>query len=366
MQPVRPPTLWQRLFRRPALRSALIEIENTLAESDARALSASFVWDIFVRYHVPRGVQTDAELRAIFQQAVASAVRDVRIDPEESLQLDALCSAFELSATDRAAVWAVAVAPVFTNALAAHAKTPNGIVRLREASEQLATDLRMAPEFRDQLFAQLAQHMVSRAWDQAIADHRVSPDEDRGIADLLQALGARTEMDAATSTHIARFRRLWQVENGTLPVLSVPLVLQKHEICHTKADVTYCEIRTITRRIDYHGPRARIRIAKGLSYSVGSISPRRVTEEVLTHLDVGTLYVTSKRVLFNGASRNVSIPLVSIVDFTVYADAIGIEKAAGKEKVFLCEGDRELLGAVLNGLLRPGRSSPPATSKPSR
>ena len=54
----------------------------------------------------------------------------------------------------------------------------------------------------------------------------------------------------------------------------------------------------------------------------------------MTPLSTGLLYVTSKRLLFNGDRRNPTVNLTKIVDGHVYEDALRIEKSTGKPDLF--------------------------------
>lgn len=79
------------------------------------------------------------------------------------------------------------------------------------------------------------------------------------------------------------------------------------------------------------------------------ISVQRVTTDVMTQLDTGSLYVTSSRVFFDGAKKNTSIPLGKITNFTVFKDGLKVEKEAGPDLYFLGASDWELAGACLDG-----------------
>lgn len=111
----------------------------------------------------------------------------------------------------------------------------------------------------------------------------------------------------------------------------------------------------MTRSIRYHGPTARIRIAKGVYWRVGSISPTRVTEEMLAPLDWGTLYITNRRLLFDGSKKSATIQLSKIINFTLYRDGIGIEKETGKDQIVQFDGEVEIAGAILGAALAEAR-----------
>ena len=54
----------------------------------------------------------------------------------------------------------------------------------------------------------------------------------------------------------------------------------------------------------------------------------------MTALSDGELYVTTKRLLFCGHSRNTAIPLKKVVNGTIYSDALKLEKNSGKPHLF--------------------------------
>lgn len=82
----------------------------------------------------------------------------------------------------------------------------------------------------------------------------------------------------------------------------------------------------------------------------------------MTPLDTGTLYLTNKRLLFNGLKRSASINLSKIIDFKLYSDAIAIEKETGKDQFFQVSAPDsmqfELWAAILSAALRADREGP--------
>ncbi len=67
---------------------------------------------------------------------------------------------------------------------------------------------------------------------------------------------------------------------------------------------------------------------KVVRFRFGQYSPIR--SEELTPLANGTLYCTTKRLLFHGDSRNTKVDLKKIVDAHIFSDSLKIEKATGK------------------------------------
>ena len=141
------------------------------------------------------------------------------------------------------------------------------------------------------------------------------------------------------------------VENGDIPIVDVPIQLQRGEVCHFVTPASWHEFRKSTRTVGYYSQGVSLRIARGVYYRVGASRPQRVTTEGLTEIDAGTLYLTSKRVLFDGATKNSSIRLSNLIGYEVYSDGLKLEKGSGRSPYLLFEGDAELAAVILGRLL---------------
>src|SRR5262245_16479650 len=78
---------------------------------------------------------------------------------------------------------------------------------------------------------------------------------------------------------------------------------------------------------------------KGLSSRYGHISVDRITRDELREIDTGTLLITNKRLLFNGAKKNTSTQLTRVIHFTLYQDGIQIETARRVAAAASVEGE---------------------------
>jgi hypothetical protein len=80
--------------------------------------------------------------------------------------------------------------------------------------------------------------------------------------------------------------------------------------------------------VSYAGVTGSFRIVKGVRFRVGNIAPVRHARDALTHLDSGMLYITNKRLILMGTTRNITVRLSNVLSFEVYADGIEIQKAS--------------------------------------
>ena len=126
---------------------------------------------------------------------------------------------------------------------------------------------------------------------------------------------------------------MWRLAYGDPPTINVDINLQKNEVCYFTANVTWHEMRRVTKRVQWGGPQLRVKICKGIYWKTGDYSVNPITRDQLVQIDSGTVYVTNKRLIFSGTMKNSSIRLAKILDFTPYNDGVLIEKDAGRSPV---------------------------------
>src|SRR5262249_28458971 len=126
----------------------------------------------------------------------------------------------------------------------------------------LAVKLRISDGRLDDIRRDLLGRTLQRVFDEAIADHQLSPDEEQRLERLAGNLGIRATYDSETKALMDRYRLFWQMRQGQLPTLDVPIHLQKSETCHWQSPGSLHEMRRVTTGVRYAGPTARIRIMK--------------------------------------------------------------------------------------------------------
>jgi hypothetical protein len=221
----------------------------------------------------------------------------------------------------------------------------------RACLDRIAKDLRLGDQTRATLNKiNVNQYAQSQAKVIA-ADQRASTDELQALDDIGAALGVDIKLDKATSKTLTRYRWLWLIENGQPPAIPVDISLQKGEEAYFTTLARWAELRTKTVRINYSGVTASIRIVKGLRWRVGTIVPQRITQEQLTVLNSGILYITNKRVILRGKNKNMAVRLDALLGIRVFSDGIQLDKATGRSPVVLIDGDIETAAVLLTSLL---------------
>lgn len=167
----------------------------------------------------------------------------------------------------------------------------------------------------------------------------VAPLTAKAIRAQAAAFGFQLGAHGDLLAQLALGERHWEAEHAPLPVVDVDILLMRDEVCHWSGKCGLSQIKRVTVGVSYSGPVASIRIMKGLSWRMASYRGQRETEVQLVPVDEGTVYITNRRIVFDGTLKNLVIKLERVIDFHGYKDAIRVEQATGVSPYFMIQGD---------------------------
>jgi hypothetical protein len=180
-----------------------------------------------------------------------------------------------------------------------------------------------------------------------LADGIVSPEEERELAEYASGFGLTLNYEPETERMFEIARQRWRISQGELPIVDCPIMLKRGETCHAWIDAHAFEERQRTVRVNSHGPSARIKIAKGVYYTVGTRSVSSQQQSYSHLIGSGHFVVTDKRLLFSSPTRSLAWAMDSIVDWDFYTDGVEIRRATGKPVTFHFIGDDPLILYIL-------------------
>lgn len=145
----------------------------------------------------------------------------------------------------------------------------------------------------------------------------------------------------------------WLIDasNGKVTFTDVnsPVILKKNERALLfLSDVALWEPRAVRQtKGAYGGP--TFRIAKGVSFKVGSFQSHSESHEELRTIDQGILTLTNKRLVFTGTKRTTNIDLRKIISIEPYKDGIASQRENKQKTEYFIGVNRTSLNITVNG-----------------
>ena len=347
------PTGIDKLLKRIPTENFLIEVNNLLANNSLDEISAGQIQYIADKYKLKDASQRyKSELLQMIKDFLTQHLGVWGDEYKDFSSVQKLQTILGISDADLDKEYKPLAIEMFKKQVA---KTLNQTLKYKESDrqfEQLSTQFGLTKSEHDQLVNEVLLSIIQPFADKIVSDQRISPQEKQALDQLCKDLDVTLALNSESEKTLDRYVNLWQIENGDLPVYETNIFLQKDEVCHYQGSVKLFEIRTKSTGYKYRGPTVRWRITKSLYYRAGDIKTTRETKDVMTLIDSGDLYVTNKRILFNGGKGNKVIKYSQIIDLTPYTDGVGVVRDTGKESTFqLSENDGETLIATITRLI---------------
>lgn len=346
------PSFFQKLFGLPVKKNALIELNNALAAAEkAENISLEDVEKISQNYKASLASMFSEERQQMLADYISFALEDKHLSDDEKKSIfhlkrilfidDKTANSLIKSSAERT-YRKVFDKVISDNAISAEEK---------EFLASLEANLALDDTSVDRIRKEMTKARYEAFLQNAISDERLSPDEDAELKRIAENLNLTISFDNATKDALDRFRLYWQIENGELPEVDTGIRLQRNEKCYFTTPCEWHENRTRTRRINYGGPTARIRIMKGIYWSAGSLGINRVREEYLQHIDSGELFLTNKRIIFMGSRQNKTLRHNRILDFELYSNGVTLQKDRGKNPFLEFTSNVDLFGMLFSRVL---------------
>ncbi len=352
-QELRKPGWIEKIFNKMPHENALIRINNLLAdaEKNIQQISIDNIVDIGNTYRVDLKKNFKEERKSLYRQYLLHCLEDNHLDQEEIKTLRHLKNILMLNEKEVSQLMnnetQIAYEEQVKDAMRDGKLTGEEKKKLEKLKENLLISESVANEIYDRNAKEIFQYLL----DGMIADERLSPDEENQMNEIAQSLGLEIDMTHQTQKTLARYKLYWQIENGDLPTIEPDIKIQKSENLYFTTYIDWLEQRKITKRYNYAGPTARIKIAKGIYYRAGSIGIQPVSEDVWRTIDSGQIYLTNKRLIFMGSKGNKTIKLNRILSIEPFQNGIDIQKDTGRSPFLRFSDNTDIFALIILRLL---------------
>jgi len=214
---------------------------------------------------------------------------------------------------------------------------------------ELQVAISISSELAQTIFGEVCGVHLNRLIKQLSANARIAPDEEQQLNRIVKNLGV--QFSAEAEQEVERFKRYWAIENKPLIAIDLATALQKSEVCylHVKG-IQWCEERATSRRNNYYDHYEFDRSFDLLDLQSNSSLTQRETFPIIKRINVGQLYLTNKRLIFEGTEKVTSVKLNTINTVKVYRQGISINKLTGKDMLLLMSRDADVLALLIQRL----------------
>jgi len=335
-----------KLFKTNKKENTLIEIKNYLAFTDLENVKNSEINKIIEK----NNIKVDSiikELEGFFEDFVSDTFQFLDLNTIEISNIKNFAVALGLNFDDLKDIvnkfskdrFCTEIKPVINNGKSIH-ENEKELLSIKERLSISDDDFK---KILDETRIKIAQD----AFKEATRDGEYSPEGETRLQELYTNLDITPDYDAIASEVMEKGRLLWKIKNENLPVIKPDINLASSEICHYTTLTDYYEYKTVTSKIGYFGPALRLKIVKGFYYKAGIYNIKRSTEEKLTKIDSGKIYITNKRIILIGTNKTINIRLNKILDIELFSNGMKIIKDVGRNIFFSYFNEADLLGLIL-------------------
>lgn len=346
-------SFFQKIFKKLPKQNFIIEIENYLSEheNDISDISIDFVNELVSKYKVNYDKSFEEDKKRLFTQFLNKVLEDEKISDNESASLKALQKFLQVKDIFINKILTEKTSEIYKSKVDDVIK--DGVVddKEKEYIENIRKNLLLSDSTAKNIYNAEAQKLLTDLVNNSIKDERLSPDEEKQINELAKNLDVRITYEEKTKAALDKYKLFWIIENGEIPTISSDINLQKSENLYFKTNIEWYEMKSVTQRVNYSGVSTRIKICKGVYYKIGSVAPERVTQDIWKIVDNGTLYLTSKRIIFIGTKANKNMKLDKILAFEPYRNGVQIDKDTGKATFFSFTNNVDVFSLLLSRLM---------------
>lgn len=341
-------SFWQRISGSKNSLNAFIEFNNLLAERGILGVTKEHVLSICEKYKIEDWKKEfNEELRNCFVLAIGFFLSDSEMSASEVDELEHLAALLCITNEEKEKIYTSSGLKVFDELYAKFIEDE----LLSQDEQAILAKIKEAFALKSETLSALVEKRITdfanKLIKEIIEDKRIGPGELEDFFSKCSKLGVNYSFQEESQKILDDYKENWNLENAPLVPIEVAINLKKGEVCYYKTNVSWHELRTVTHGFSYGGPALRFKIMKGVSFRAGRMAVQRITTDEMKELDVGVLYVTNQRLIFDGLVRNNTWTFKTILAIEPYENGIRVEKEKGKSPVFQTLVSEEKLTIIL-------------------
>lgn len=196
--------------------------------------------------------------------------------------------------------------------------------------DDLADDLRITAGERAVVEEGPRREALARQVASMLETDIFSPDAASALEHWMKEMRCKpSDLDSDQTTEMQHLATAWRLTHDPIRIVDVPIALTKGEMCYVSTSAMWSELREVSYGVRA-GSTVRIPLGAGLSFRVAGYKRIAFNSSALRMIDHGELYITNRRIILTGTTKNFSVRLSSVLKVTPAGDGIIVDKASGR------------------------------------
>jgi hypothetical protein len=317
-------SFFQRLFKQQPPENAIIEVNNLLATQDILSITADQFHEIESRYEIDLKKEFEINLQEFYAVYWNYYLKQKDTESSITAELAHLVTLFNLSDKTKATLQ-VAIGKTWFQPTVELIVTKEIVTREDQLNiERMRQKLKLPEDIAEKIITEAKQVILDKTLEPIVNKNRCTPAEETKLNNLLIDLAFSQSVIQSTKLKIGPLIYYWQLEHSPLTPITPRSALQKSEVCYYQKD----KVRWYETRNDRYGNRH------------------------YEFINQGVIYITNKRVLFDGVNKNSTIPYDRIGSISVAKEGIIIRKDKGKDPMIDLSDERTAFEIILKRVVK--------------
>lgn len=352
--PLKEASFFHRLLKKEPTENAIIEVNNLLSnnESDITKVSIDDINKISEKYKTNLERNFEPNRIALFAIYLRHSLSDNKLDETKIQYLYHLRNILMLNPIVVEQSIKNETENIYNEQVKIAVKDGDLKEDEKERLKKLKSDLKISDDVAQEIYSKNAGEIINNFMNGVASRERFSPYEEKQMNEIIRNLNIDYIIDEKSKSILERYKLYWQIENADLPEITPTINIQKSEKLHFSSHINWLEQRKVApKRRTYAGPTARVKLAKGVYYRVGSFKVNNVSKDEWKTIDSGQVYLTNKRLIFMGNKGNKTIRINTILDIAPYSNGVDIQKDAGKSPFLEFSNNIDVFSMILARLM---------------
>ncbi len=338
------PSFFQKILGQKIKDNAIIEVNNLLAEKDLKQIQIDDIHKIELAYGVSFAVDFENELQDFYKSYLKSCLEDKFISDSELQDLRDLKRILGLNDRQITLIHKELAGQIYKSEVEKVIQDGELDEDERLFIEKLQNDLKLPNDIANTIYKQSGQELIQQFMHNAIADARLTPEEENQMKAIAKNLNVDLIEDENTKSDLEKYKLYWRIENEEITEIPNDLGLPKNEKCYFATDADWYE-KLLKPNKANNNEQLRLKIAKGIYWRKMGENQKDLAD--WTVVDSGRLYLTNKRIIFKGKTSERITLLNRILDFQVFDNGIDIDKEGDKDPFLKIEKSADIFAMLL-------------------